>query len=142
MNDKYRKIGIIILVSLCGTVLLYLGGLFGQMITNYNRWMDSGGAAGVQTGLSQKINESGDVVILDALDLNALAGGHGQSAGAETLGSFRHCTGLIGGQKTISGEDADIEDVGIPLVPQTAQALDTLDVGLGQDSFVFHNDTS
>ena len=46
MNDKYRKIGIIILVSLCGTVLLYLGGLFGQMITNYNRWMDSGGALG------------------------------------------------------------------------------------------------
>lgn len=46
MNDKHRKAGIVLAASLCGAVWLYIGGLLGQMITNYSRWMDSGGPVG------------------------------------------------------------------------------------------------
>lgn len=46
MNDKKRTAAIVaaILLSLMG--LLWLGGLVGQLMTNYQRWMDSGGMTG------------------------------------------------------------------------------------------------
>ena len=46
MNDKTRKAGIIIAAILGSFALLYLGGLFAQLMTNYQIWMDSGGMWG------------------------------------------------------------------------------------------------
>lgn len=46
MNDRNRKIAIIVASILgCGAIL-YLGGLLGQVFTNYDLWMDSGGMWG------------------------------------------------------------------------------------------------
>ena len=46
MNEKTRKAGIIIAAILGSFALLYLGGLFAQLMTNYQIWMDSGGMWG------------------------------------------------------------------------------------------------
>ena len=46
MNEKTRKVGIIIAAILGSFALLYLGGLFAQLMTNYQIWMDSGGMWG------------------------------------------------------------------------------------------------
>ena len=46
MNEKYRRLAIICAAAVCGVVVLYIAGLLGQMMTNYNRWMDSGGLMG------------------------------------------------------------------------------------------------
>ena len=43
MNEKYRRTAIILAASVSTVALLYIGGLLGQLMTNYNRWMDSGG---------------------------------------------------------------------------------------------------
>lgn len=43
MDNRKRRIAIIIAALLGCAGLLYLGGLFGQLMTNYSRWMDSGG---------------------------------------------------------------------------------------------------
>jgi len=43
MDNKKRRIAITIVALLGCAGLLYLGGLFGQLMTNYTRWMDSGG---------------------------------------------------------------------------------------------------
>ena len=46
MNEKSRRAGIIIAAILGSFALLYLGGLFAQLMTNYQIWMDSGGMWG------------------------------------------------------------------------------------------------
>ncbi|MBR2422331.1 MAG: type IV secretory system conjugative DNA transfer family protein [Oscillospiraceae bacterium] len=43
MNEKHRRTAIIFAASVSTVALLYIGGLLGQLMTNYNRWMDSGG---------------------------------------------------------------------------------------------------
>lgn len=46
MNEKTRKIAIIIAVMLGIAALIYLGGLLGQVLSNYNVWLSSGGMMG------------------------------------------------------------------------------------------------
>ena len=46
MNDKNRKIAIIIAAILGCVGLFYLGGMLGQLLGNYAAWMDSGGVSG------------------------------------------------------------------------------------------------
>ncbi len=46
MNDKTRKGAIVVAAILGSLALLYLGGLFSQLMTNYQTWMDSGGMWG------------------------------------------------------------------------------------------------
>lgn len=46
MNDKTRKIGIVMAVILGLGALLYLGGLLGQLMENYAAWQNAGGMAG------------------------------------------------------------------------------------------------
>lgn len=46
MNEKQRKIVIAVASILGCAALLYLGGLLGQVLTNYTQWMDSGGMWG------------------------------------------------------------------------------------------------
>ena len=49
MNDKNRKIAIIIAAILGCVGLFYLGGMLGQLLGNYAAWMDSGGVSGENT---------------------------------------------------------------------------------------------
>lgn len=49
MNDKNRKIAIIIAAILGCVGLFYLGGMLGQLLGNYAAWMDSGGVSGEST---------------------------------------------------------------------------------------------
>ena len=46
MNEKGRKVAIGIAAVLALMALLYLGGLLGQLFTNYSAWMNSGGMWG------------------------------------------------------------------------------------------------
>lgn len=46
MNEKLRKAGIAAAAALGLAVLLYLGGMLGQMLENYETWQSSGGLAG------------------------------------------------------------------------------------------------
>ena len=46
MNEKQRKVAIVIASILGCAALLYLGGLLSQVLTNYAQWMDSGGMWG------------------------------------------------------------------------------------------------
>ncbi len=46
MNEKQRKIAIVVASILGCGALLYLGGLLSQVFTNYAAWMDSGGMWG------------------------------------------------------------------------------------------------
>ena len=46
MNDKTRKIGIVMAAILGLAALLYLGGLLGQLMENYAAWQNDGGMAG------------------------------------------------------------------------------------------------
>ena len=43
MNEKQRKAAIIVASILGCGALFYLGGLLGQVFTNYTIWMESGG---------------------------------------------------------------------------------------------------
>lgn len=49
MNDKNRKIAILIAAILGCVGLFYLGGMLGQLLGNYAAWMDSGGVSGEST---------------------------------------------------------------------------------------------
>lgn len=49
MKDKYRKAAIVAATILGLAALFYLGGLIGQLLTNYSIWMDSGGLGGQNT---------------------------------------------------------------------------------------------
>lgn len=46
MNEKTRRAAIIVAAILGSLALLYMGGLFSQLMTNYQIWMDSGGMWG------------------------------------------------------------------------------------------------
>ena len=46
MNEKSRRVAIVIAIILGTVAVLYAGGLFGQLMTNYQIWMDSGGMWG------------------------------------------------------------------------------------------------
>ena len=46
MNEKSRRVAIVIAFILGTVAVLYAGGLFGQLMTNYQIWMDSGGMWG------------------------------------------------------------------------------------------------
>lgn len=70
MNEKNRRIAIILASALCCAALLYIGGLFGQMMTNYNRWMDSGGMLGQALIESPDLNPL--VCFVNAFSLNGL----------------------------------------------------------------------
>ena len=49
MNDKNRKIAIIVAAILGCVGLFYLDGMLGQVLGNYAAWMDSGGVSGEST---------------------------------------------------------------------------------------------
>ena len=46
MNEKSRRVAIVVAAILGCVALLYLGGLLGQLFTNYNVWLSSGGMTG------------------------------------------------------------------------------------------------
>ena len=46
MNEKSRRVAIIIAAILGCAALIYLGGLLGQLFTNYNIWLSAGGMMG------------------------------------------------------------------------------------------------
>lgn len=72
MNDKTRKIGIGIAAILGLVALLYVGGLLGQLLGNYQSWMAAGGmTGGVQI---QGPNASPIVCFQSAFSLNGLKG--------------------------------------------------------------------
>ena len=72
MNDKTRKIGIVIAAILGLVALCYVGGLFGQLLGNYQDWMNAGGiTGGVQI---QGPNVSPVVCFRSAFSLNGLKG--------------------------------------------------------------------
>ena len=72
MNDKTRKIGIVIAAILGLVALCYVGGLVGQLLGNYQNWMASGGmTAGVQI---QGPNVNPLVCFRFAFSLNGLKG--------------------------------------------------------------------
>ena len=49
MNDKTRKIGIIAAAILGSAALFYLGGMLGQLMENYDAWLNAGGMTGQAT---------------------------------------------------------------------------------------------
>ena len=72
MNDKTRKIGIVIAAILGLIELLYVGGLMGQLLGNYQKWMVAGGmTGGVQI---QGPNVNPLVCFRSAFSLNGLKG--------------------------------------------------------------------
>ncbi len=54
MKNKNRRLGILLAVILGLLSLLYLGGILGQLLTNYSIWMSYGGVAGGE--MMQPIN--------------------------------------------------------------------------------------
>ena len=46
MNEKTRRVAIVVAAILGCAALLYLGGLLGQLFTNYNIWLSAGGMMG------------------------------------------------------------------------------------------------
>ena len=47
MNRKLVKVLLIVLVSILGLfALLYLGGIAGQVLENYQAWLEAGGMTG------------------------------------------------------------------------------------------------
>ena len=72
MNDKTRKIGIVIAAILGLIALFYVGGLMGQLLGNYQKWMVAGGmTGGVQI---QGPNVNPIVCFRSAFSLNGLKG--------------------------------------------------------------------
>ena len=72
MNDKTRKSGIVIAAILGLIALLYVSGLMGQLLGNYQNWMASGGmTGGVQI---QGPNVNPLVCFRSAFSLNGLKG--------------------------------------------------------------------
>lgn len=72
MNDKTRKIGIVMAAILGLAVLLYLGGLLGQLMENYAAWQSAGGMAGQATVAS--INWNPAACYRSAFSLSGLKG--------------------------------------------------------------------
>ncbi len=72
MNEKTRKAAIAVAAILGLLALLYLGGLFGQLLTNYEIWMDSGGMWGGNQIAPPDWNPF--ICFLRAFSLNGLKG--------------------------------------------------------------------
>ena len=72
MNDKTRKIGIVMAAILGLAALLYLGGLLGQLMENYAAWQSAGGMAGQATIAS--INWNPAACYRSAFSLSGLKG--------------------------------------------------------------------
>ena len=72
MNEKYRKVAIIVAIILGAGGVLYVGGLFSQLMTNYQVWMDSGGMWGNAVMAAPSWNLF--VCILKAFTWNGLKG--------------------------------------------------------------------
>lgn len=70
MNEKQRKIAIVIASILGCGALLYLGGLLSQVFTNYAAWMDSGGMWGQNQIAAPDWNPL--VCLKNAFNLNGL----------------------------------------------------------------------
>ena len=70
MNEKQRKIAIVIASILGCGALLYLGGLLSQVFTNYTAWMDSGGMWGQTQIAAPDWNPL--VCVVNAFNLNGL----------------------------------------------------------------------
>lgn len=70
MNEKQRKIAIVIASILGCGALLYLGGLLSQIFTNYAVWMDSGGMWGQTKIASPDWNPL--VCVVNAFNWNGL----------------------------------------------------------------------
>ena len=72
MNDKTRKIGIVIAAILGLIALLYVGGLMGQLLGNYQKWMAAGGMTGGVQIEGPNVNPL--VCFRSAFSLNGLKG--------------------------------------------------------------------
>lgn len=70
MNEKQRKVAIVIASILGCGALLYLGGLLSQVFTNYAAWMDSGGMWGQNQIAAPDWNPL--VCLKNAFNLNGL----------------------------------------------------------------------
>lgn len=70
MNEKQRKIAIVVASILGCGALLYLGGLLSQVFTNYSIWMDSGGMWGQTQIVAPDWNPL--VCLRNACNLNGL----------------------------------------------------------------------
>ena len=72
MTDRNRKIAIIVAAVLGAAALLYLGGLFCQLLTNYDAWLNANGLTGQAT--MQPINWSPFVCFPLAFTGNGIKG--------------------------------------------------------------------
>lgn len=72
MKESYRKIAMIAAVLLGLAALLYLGGVIGQILTNYSLWMEQGGMGGQIT--IQPVNFQPGYCFLQAFSSNGIKG--------------------------------------------------------------------
>ena len=72
LNDKTRKIGIVMAAILGLAALLYLGGLLGHLMENYAAWQNEGGMAGQATIAS--VNWNPAACYRSAFSLSGLKG--------------------------------------------------------------------
>ena len=70
MNDKQRKLAIVIAAILGGLALLYLGGLLSQAMSNYTQWVHAGGMTGQTQIQSPDWNPA--VCLVNALTWNGI----------------------------------------------------------------------
>lgn len=72
MKESYRKIAMIAAVLLGLATLLYLGGVIGQILTNYSLWMKQGGMSGQVT--MQPVNLQPGYCFQQAFSSNGIKG--------------------------------------------------------------------
>lgn len=72
MNEKSRRVAIVIAALLGILALLYLGGLISQLLTNYNQWIAAGGMMGQAQIAAPDWNPS--VCFVKAFTVNGLKG--------------------------------------------------------------------
>ncbi len=72
MKESYRKIAMIAAVLLGLAALLYLGGVIGQILTNYSLWMKQGGMGGQVT--MQPVNFQPGYCFQQAFSSNGIKG--------------------------------------------------------------------
>ena len=102
--------------------------LTGCALAGDDRADQRAGAAGRDAVGGQKIDERLDVFIFDALDFKGQPGRQRDGAGAELVRRVGDDPVLLGADPAVAGDGADIEDIRIAFIPQTAQELDALDL--------------
>ena len=102
--------------------------LTGRTLAGDDRADQRAGAAGRDAVGCQKIDERLDVFIFDALDFKGQPGRQRDDAGAELVRRVGDDPVLLGADPAVAGDGADIEDIRIAFIPQTAQELDALDL--------------